>query len=280
MGLLIFGLGYSGRAIAKAALASGFEVAATTRGDAVPEPGVRLIPFDKADEAIAHATHIIATVAPGEGGDPVLARYRDAILAAPKLRWLGYLSTTGVYGDAGGEWVDEDTPVNPGAERSKRRVEAEHAWATLGQPLAICRLAGIYGPGRSMFDDLRAGQGRHVVKPGHLFGRIHVDDIAHGVLAALTQKATGIFNFADDEPASSADVLCEAARLLGVPPPPPVPFAEAVKIMSPMARSFWADNRKVSAQKTKASIGICWKFPTYREGLTAILSEERGNNPG
>lgn len=129
-----------------------------------------------------------------------------------------------------------------------------------------------------MLDDLRAGEGRHVVKPGHLFGRIHVEDIALGVLAAARQEASGIFNFADDEPATSAEVLCEAARLLGVAPPPPVAFARAVQGMSPMARSFWAENRRVSAEKTKARLGICWKYPSYRAGLSAILAEQGGDN--
>ncbi|WP_297370521.1 NAD-dependent epimerase/dehydratase family protein [Acidocella sp.] len=275
--LLIFGLGYSGRAIARAAVAAGWRVAATTRGRAAQEPGVELVAFDDAAGAIAAASHVVATAAPGEAGDPVLARYHDEILAAPGLRWIGYLSTTGVYGDAAGGRVDEDTPVNPGSERTRRRVAAERAWAALGMPLAICRLAGIYGPGRSMFDDLAAGQGRHVVKPGHLFGRIHVEDIAQGVLAAARQEAVGIFNFADDEPASSADVLCEAARLLKVAPPPPVAFEQAVREMSPMARSFWAENRRVSAEKTKARLGIYWKYPTYRAGLSAILAEQGGD---
>jgi len=292
--LLIFGLGYSGRAIAKAAVAAGYVVTATTRGGATPEPGVMLIPFDEAESAIATATHILVTAAPDEHGDPVLARYREAIAAASHLRWVGYLSTTGVYGDAGGDWVDEGTPVNPGSERTRRRVEAEAAWLSVARPvsdfaadaapssgraISIFRLAGIYGPGRSMFDDLRAGQGRHVVKPGHVFGRIHRDDIAHGVLAAMAREAAGIFNFADDMPAASADVVVEAARLLGVPPPPPVPYEEAVQTMSPMARSFWADNRKVSAAKTKAALGIAWKYPDYRAGLAAILQEEAAQRP-
>ncbi|MCB5943225.1 SDR family NAD(P)-dependent oxidoreductase [Acidocella sp. KAb 2-4] len=273
--LLIFGLGYSGRAIARAAVAAGYAVTATTRAGAAPEPGVALVPFSAAGAAIAAATHLIATAAPDEDGDPVLARYRAAIAAAPHLRWLGYLSTTGVYGDAGGAWVDEATPVNPGSARARRRVAAEQAWAALGKPLAIFRLAGIYGPGRSMFDDLRAGQGRRVVKPGHVFGRIHRDDIAQGVCAAMARAATGIFNFADDEPAASADVVVEAARLLGMAPPPPVPYEQAVQGMSPMARSFWAENRKVSAARTKAALGIAWRYPSYREGLAAILREER-----
>jgi nucleoside-diphosphate-sugar epimerase len=249
---------------------------------------VTLIPFNRAAQAIERATHIIATAAPDEHGDPVLARHRAALEASAALRWIGYLSTTGVYGDAGGAWVDETTKPNPGAERTRRRVAAEWAWQRLtrsddgaaqseadrGLGIAVFRLAGIYGPGRSMFDDLRAGQGRNVLKPGHLFGRIHRDDIAQGVLAAMAQEVTGIFNFSDDEPAASADVLCEAARLLGMEPPPPVPFEEAVLAMSPMARSFWADNRKVGAARTKQKLGISWLYPTYREGLHAILAAE------
>jgi nucleoside-diphosphate-sugar epimerase len=291
MNLLIFGLGYSGRAIAAAAVAAGYAVTATTRGTAAPQPGVTLIPFNRAYAAIEAASSIVATAAPDEHGDPVLARYREAIQAAPNLRWLGYLSTTGVYGDAAGGWVDETTQPHPTAERTRRRVAAEWAWQRLTRSdagtviagetegertfnIAIFRLAGIYGPGRSMFDDLRAGSGRHVVKPGHLFGRIHRDDIGQGVLAALRLEASGIFNFSDDEPAASADVLCEAAKLLGVNPPPPIPFAEAQATMSPMARSFWADNRKVRADITKRKLGLSWRYPTYREGLRAILAEE------
>ena len=275
--LLIFGLGYSGRAIAKAAVAAGWQVSATIRGESAPAPGVKLVPFTKAAPAIAAATHILSTAAPDETGDPVLARYRAAFIAAPHLAWLGYLSTTGIYGDAGGAWVDEETKPNPGSARTHRRVAAEHGWAALGKPLAIFRLAGIYGPGRSMLDDLRAGQGRHVVKPGHLFGRIHRDDIASAILAALRQSKTGIFNLSDDEPAAPADVVEEAARLLGIKPPPPVPYEQAAKTMSPMALSFWAENRKVSAEKTKSRLGLSWRYPTYREGLAAILAEERAN---
>ncbi len=293
MNLLIFGLGYTGHAIARAAIAAGYAVSATTRGTAAAEPGVTLLPFNRAHAAIEGAEYIIATAAPDEHGDPVLARYRATLEAAPKLRWLGYLSTTGVYGDANGAWVDETTSPNPSAERTRRRVAAEWAWQRLTHSdagalleedaeagdalnIAIFRLAGIYGPGRSMFDDLRAGEGRHVIKPGHLFGRIHRDDIAQGVLAAMSRESNGIFNFSDDEPAASADVLTEAARLLSITPPPPIPFAEAEQTMSPLARSFWADNRKVSAEITKRKLGISWRYPTYREGLRAILAEEGG----
>lgn len=276
--LLIFGLGYSGRAIARAAIASGWQVSATMRGKATPEPGVELLPFLQAEPAVRLATHIVSTAAPGEGADPVLAQYRTALAASP-ASWFGYLSTTGVYGDAGGAWVDEDTPPNPGSERTRRRIAAEHDWVDLAKPLAVFRLGGIYGPGRSMLDDLRVGQGRHILKPGHLFGRIHRDDIAKLVLAALSNHAAGIFNGVDDEPAAPADVICEAARLLGVPPPLPVLFEQAAQGMSPMARSFWAENRKVSSQKTKARLGLSWRYPTYREGLASILAQECAEGP-
>ena len=276
--LLIFGCGYSGTAVARAARDAGFAVTVTSRGHAAKNPGqgILVIPFDDAASAIAKATHLLVTAAPGQAGDPVLARYEPAIRAAKNLRWIGYLSTTGVYGDQGGGWVDEDTLPAPGSERTRRRVQAEEAWQSFPVSVDIFRLAGIYGPGRSMFDDLRAGVARHVVKLDHVFGRIHRDDIAYGVLVAMQRNAlAGVqkFNFCDDEPAASAEVVVEAARLLGVAPPAPVPYAEAVKNMSPLALSFWSENRKVASAKTKATLGLTWRYPTYREGLRAILAE-------
>jgi nucleoside-diphosphate-sugar epimerase len=277
--LLIFGLGYSGRAIAELGLAQGWAVAVTSRTPR-PEPGFSVVPFGDAHAAIAAATHVVATAAPDEGGDPVLARYGDALRAAPMLRYAGYLSTTGVYGNRDGGWVDEDTPPAPTSPRAQRRVVAEAAWAALPCAVDIFRLAGIYGPGRSMFDDLREGTARRVVKTDHLFGRIHRDDIAAAVIAAiLTDPPPGrrIFNGSDDEPAASADVVVEAARLLGVAPPPAVDFATAQARMSPMALSFWSENRKVANEKTKAALNLAWRYPTYREGLAAILAEETGD---
>jgi nucleoside-diphosphate-sugar epimerase len=283
--LLIFGCGYSGTAVARAARDAGFTVTVTAREPALKRPGqgIQVIPFDDAAGAIADATHLLATAAPGEAGDPVLARYEGAIRAAGKLRWIGYFSTTGIYGDQGGGWVDEDTPPAPGSARTSRRVQAEAAWRSFPVTVDIIRLAGIYGPGRSMFDDLRAGAARRVVKPGHVFGRIHRDDIAHGVLVAMQRNAPlggQIFNFCDDEPAASADVVVEAARLLGVAPPDPVPYAEAVKTMSPLALSFWSENRKVASAKTKQRLGLTWRYPTYREGLRAILEAEAHRDAG
>jgi nucleoside-diphosphate-sugar epimerase len=184
-----------------------------------------------------------------------------------------------VYGNRDGGWVTEATPPAPSQPRGERRLTAERAWGALGDAIAvdIFRLAGIYGPGRSAFDDLRAGHVRRVIKPGHCFGRIHRDDIAAAVLAAMAQErgpGVRVLNLTDDEPAESAAVVAEAVRLLGVPLPPEVAFEDAVIAMSPMARSFWAENRKVSSAATRRALGIAWRYPSYREGLRAILDEE------
>jgi nucleoside-diphosphate-sugar epimerase len=276
--LVIFGSGYCGGAVAELAVARGWRVGAMLRNPDAPRPaGVGMADAG----ALARATHLLVTAPPTEGGDPCLAAHAAAIAAAPGLRWIGYLSTTGVYGNRDGGWVEETTEPAPSSDRTRRRVAAEQAWAGFGGQCAvdIFRLAGIYGPGRSAFDDLRAGTARRTNKPGHCFGRIHRDDIAMGVLVAAAQaRAPGarILNFADDEPTESATVLEEAARLLGIDPPPAIPFQTAWATMSPMARSFWAENRKVSAARTKVALGISWRYPTYREGLRAILSEEAG----
>jgi nucleoside-diphosphate-sugar epimerase len=272
--LLIFGLGYTGAAIAEQARAAGFTVDATSRSGA---PGC--VPFDSAEAEIAAATHILTTAAPNEQGDPVLRRYG---IAGSSLRWVGYLSSTVVYGNRDGGWVDEDTPPAPTQARGQRRVEAENAWAALPFAVDIFRLAGIYGPGRSAFDDLRAGRARRMVKAGHCFGRIHRDDIAQAVVAAILQDRPPErrnLNLTDDEPSESAAVVTEAAALLATEPPPAISFADALASMSPMARSFWAENRKVACVKTKAALGLSWRYPTYREGLRAILVQERANRP-
>jgi len=284
--LLVFGLGYSGRAVALAARAAGFSVIATSRspGERQFPPGITSVNFAAAGPAIDAATHLLATAPPAEAGDPVLARYAANIATAPRLRWLGYLSTTGVYGDRDGGWVDEDTPPAPGSARTRRRLAAEADWAAVrgGCAVDLFRLAGIYGPGRSVLDDLRAGTARRIIKPDHKFGRIHRDDIAQAVLAAMRQAPLSgprILNLADDTPAETALVVEEAARLLGVEPPAAVPFIEAWARMSPMARSFWAENRKVASRKTQAALGITWRYPSYREGLRAILAEEGAEGP-
>jgi nucleoside-diphosphate-sugar epimerase len=291
--LVIFGLGYTGHAIARHAVECGVRVTATSRSpDTEPTlHGVDILHFDAAGPAVATATHVVSTVpSPGDGGegqaggvDPVLAMHGAAIRAAPELRWVGYLSTTGVYGDRQGGWVDEDTPPMPGQERSRRRLAAERAWATMAPRVAVdlFRLAGIYGPGRSALDDVRAGRARRVVKAGHVFGRIHRDDIARAVLAALSQErppCVRVLNLTDDEPAEASAVVEEAARLLGLDPPPGVPFAEAEPCMSPMARSFWQERRRVANTRTRAALGLECLYPTYREGLRAILAKERSHS--
>jgi nucleoside-diphosphate-sugar epimerase len=268
--LVVFGPGYCGSAVLHAARARLWRAEGVPRGaDAAT---VRAL--------LADATHVLSTVPPDDDGDPILQRYDAALNAAPGLRWLGYLSTTGVYGDRGGDWVDEATEPAPMSPRAARRVEAEQSWARLAQRCAVdlFRLGGIYGPGRSAFDDLRSGRARRVVKPGHAFGRIHRDDVVQAVIAAMDQDAepgVRVCNLVDDEPAESAAVVEEAARLLRVSPPPPVAFADAFATMSPIARSFWAENRKVSSRATQRALGIAWRYPSYREGLQAILVEER-----
>ena len=280
--LLVFGAGYTGLAIASEAAAHGFRVTVTSRGAPALRSGVALVPFNDAAPAIAAAACVVSTAPPGADGDPVLARWGNA-LAAAHPRWIGYLSTTGVYGDRGGGWVDEATPPAPASARSQRRLAAEQAWVAVaaGRPLDLIRLAGIYGPGRSALDDVRAGRARCIIKPGHAFGRIHRDDIAAGVLAAIARppQGTRVLNFTDDTPAESAAVLTEAARLLGIAPPPSIEFEAAWAEMSDMARSFWAENRRVSCALTKTALGIAWRYPSYREGLPAILAEERGGGP-
>jgi nucleoside-diphosphate-sugar epimerase len=278
--LTLVGLGYTGLAIAARAARGGWRVTATARDPSAlrAPPGVALARF--ADPSwLAEATHLVVTAPPGEAGDPVWAAHAAALQAAP-LSWVGYVSTTGVYGDRGGGWVDEATPPAPGQPRSARRRAAELQWEALAGRVAVdlFRTGGIYGPRRSALDDVRAGTARRVVKPGHAFGRIHRDDIARALLAAAARPpAPGVrvLHLVDDEPAEPARVTEEACRLLGVAPPPETPFAEAWARMSEMGRSFWAENRRVANAETKRALGLDWAFPTYREGLRAILSEER-----
>lgn len=278
MQLVVFGLGYTGTEIARAAVAEGARVIVTSRTPErlVAPPGVELVHFDSAGPALLAATHVLETAAPVDDGDPVLLRFRGA-LGSP--RWAGMLSTTGVYGDRGGGWVDEDTPPAPTGPRGRRRWEAEQAWAAAfpHARVDLFRLAGIYGPGRSVLEDVRAGTARRVDRPMHCFGRIHRDDIVQAVLAAMRQTGppgVRVLNLTDDEPAPNADVVTEAARLLGAPLPPLVPFETALAAMSPMGRSFWAENRRVASAKTQARLNIKWRYPSYQEGLAAVLAAE------
>lgn len=282
--VVICGFGYSGAAVARAAAKLGMKVTATSRDPAgihAPD-GVEIVGFAEAGSALQAATHVLGTAPPGEDGDPVLRDYGAVLQQSLNLRWAGYLSTTGVYGDQGGGWVDETTPAAGTSRRAKRRLAAERDWTALSGHVAVdlFRVAGIYGPGRSILDDLRAGTARRVLKPGHAFGRIHRDDIAGAIMSAIGQhRAPGVrvLHLADDQPEESAVVTAAAANMLGLPVPPGIPYADAISGMGEMARSFWADNRKVASALTQSALGYRWRYPGYREGLESILAEERGD---
>lgn len=283
--LFCFGLGFSALALARRARADGWAVAGTCRTEGkrgrLAADGIAAHLFDDSApltvDTLAGATHVLVSVPPGADGCPVLDRTATAIASLdPKPAWIGYLSTTGVYGDTGGAEVTEESPLAPTSPRGTHRVAAETAWRAFGRetgiPVQVFRLAGIYGPGRSTLDQVRHGSARRIDKPGHRFSRIHVDDIAAVLWAAMARPDAGpVFNVCDDEPAPQADVVAEACRLLKQPPPPLVPFAEASPAMSEMARSFWRDNRIVSNARMKAELGVTLAHPTYREGLAAVL---------
>jgi nucleoside-diphosphate-sugar epimerase len=228
--------------------------------------------------AMADVTHVLVSVPPDAIGDPVLDLHGEDIAALPELGWLGYLSTTGVYGDRGGGWVDEAAPLRPSGERGRRRVAAETGWRDLwqcrGTPVHVFRLAAVYGPGRSPFDALRAGTARRIDKPGQVFSRIHVEDLARVLCASMSHPRPGaVYNVCDDDAASPEAVVSHAAGLLGVPAPPLVPLAEAA--LSAMARSFYDDNKRVRNALLKRELGVVLRYPDYRAGLAAILAAER-----
>lgn len=239
--------------------------------EAVVWPGTDLAP------ALSRATHLLSSVAPDAEGDPVLRAAEDQIAeAAPHLAWVGYLSTTGVYGDHQGGWVDETTPLTPSTERGRARVMAEAGWQALaarsGLPLHIFRLAGIYGPGRGPFEKVRDGTARRIIKPGQVFSRTHVEDIAQVLAASIARPNPGaVYNVCDDDPAPPEDVIGHAAALLGLPEPQAVPYDLAD--LSPMARSFYAESKRVRNDRIKDELGVRLLFPTYREGLAALLED-------
>jgi nucleoside-diphosphate-sugar epimerase len=237
--------------------------------------GAHLTPELKS--AIMAADYVLVSIPPSRDGDPVLGVCTEALASARRLNAIVYLSTVGVYGDHGGGWVDEATRPNPNSARSRERLAAEQAWQDFGArhriEVAILRLAGIYGPGQNALVQIARGRARWTVKPGQFFNRIHVADIAQAIDAAFTHKATGIFNVADDEPSPPGDPLVFAAQLLGVAPPPEIPFAEAAPSMSPLALSFWQECRRVRNDKLKRELGIALRYPTYREGLRALFEE-------
>jgi nucleoside-diphosphate-sugar epimerase len=272
--LLSFGHGYCARALA-AALPDGWQVIGTTRdpAKAAADPVLRVWPGNDLAPEIAIATHVLLSIAPDTDGDPVFRALGPALAAAPHLVWVGYLSTTGVYGDHGGGWVDEDTPLAPATRRGEMRVRAERQWQSLDLPLHIFRLAGIYGPGRGPFAKVRAGTARRIVKPGQVFSRTHVEDIAQVLAASIARPDPGaVCNVCDDDPAPPQDVIAHAAGLLGLPVPPAIPFDQAD--LSPMAASFYAESKRVRNDRIKSDLGVRLRYPTYREGLAALLTDE------
>jgi nucleoside-diphosphate-sugar epimerase len=278
--LFCFGAGFSAKILARRLLKLDWTVYGTYReaddAAALKAMGLEPVNFEDAETELESATCIISSVPPTEDGDPVLARYEDQLKKCSPDTWIGYLSTTGVYGDTGGALVDETSPTNPSNERSRWRLLTEKQWQSLSAH--IFRLAGIYGPERSSINRLRAGLTRRIDYPGHLFSRIHVNDIAQSITASIEHPNPGqIYNLCDDKPVEQQEVETYAAGLLGIDPPPLVPFEEAVKDMSPLAKTFWQDNRRVDNAKIKKELGVELLFPTYREGLEAIYKGGDGS---
>lgn len=279
--LLSLGHGYTARAAAKVLPSSGWTVYGTYRNESdsskIRASGVIPIRWDGGDvpAILQRATHVLVSAAPDADGDPSLRAFGPQITeAAPRLDWLGYLSTTGVYGDHQGEWVDETTPLTPGTQRGQWRVKAETAWQAIPDlPLHIFRLAGIYGPGRGPFAKVRAGTARRIIKPGQVFSRIHVEDIAQVLYASMTQPNPGaIYNVCDDDPVPPQDVIGLAAELLGLPMPPAVDHDKAG--LGPLARSFYAESKRVHNDRIKSELGIKLLYPDYRQGLAALAKAE------
>ncbi|HEY4161599.1 MAG TPA: SDR family oxidoreductase [Dongiaceae bacterium] len=279
--LFCFGLGYSALVLARSLQKKGWKVTGTCRepekaGEAAPS-GIEMLRFDRGHPVpdiaahLSRATHLLSSVPPDDAGDPVIDTHgNDIAAAAGRLEWIGYLSTTGVYGDRNGDWVDETSALRPSGERGRRRAAAESAWSALPQPAHLFRLAGIYGPGRSALDTVRSGNAKRIVKPGQVFSRIHVDDIAAVLHASIAKPEPGTaYNLCDDDPAAPAEVIAFACALLGVTPPPEIPFESAE--LSPMARSFYDDNKRVRNDRIKHELGVALRYPSYRDGLPAIL---------
>jgi len=283
--LFCFGLGYSARVLAMRLQAAGWAVAGTTRSAekaaVLAKQGIAAFVYDRdrpladARQALAGTTHILSSVPPDDRGDPVVDHHETDLRTCGDLQWAGYLSTTGVYGDRGGGWVDEDSALEPTGERGRRRVAAERAWMRLyedaGPPVHLFRLAGIYGPGRNALESVRAGRAQRIDKPGQVFSRIHVADIARVLEASIARPNPGrAYNLCDDNPARPEEVIAFACTLLGIEPPPLVPFAQAE--LSPMGRSFYRDNKRVANRRIKEELGVALEFPDYKAGLRALLA--------
>ncbi len=285
--LFCFGLGYTALAVARIVLPLGWRVAGTTTSPeklvALKQAGIAAElftaerPLADARASLGKATHILQSIPPAAHGDPAFDLHSDDIAAAPHLKWLGYLSTVGVYGNRNGDWVDETSTPAPTSRRGDHRLLAEEEWRGLhfltGVPLHIFRLSGIYGPGRSAIDSLRAGHARRIDKPGHAFNRMHVEDIAATLVASMNVPHVGaIYNLADDAPSSSADVLSHASKLIDMEEPPLVDYDKAD--LAPIVRSFYKDNKRIRNDLIKTELGVTLKYPDYRMGLAACLLAE------
>lgn len=274
--LLCIGYGFSARALTQVLHPLGWSISGTTRSTARAEDMLThqvtpiLWPGENLYTALTEASHLLISAAPSAEGDPLL----NAVDLTPyDFSWVGYLSTTGVYGNHDGSWVDETTPLTPATQRGQFRVEAEAAWRATSLPVHIFRLAGIYGPGRGPFSKVRNGTARQIIKTGQMFSRIHADDIAQVVAASIAQPRPGaIYNLCDDNPAPPQDVLTYAAQLLDMPLPPQVDF-DTVE-MTPIARSFYSENKRVRNDLIKSELGINLKYPSYKEGLRSLLDLE------
>jgi nucleoside-diphosphate-sugar epimerase len=291
--LFAFGVGYSAAHFVRRYRDRFGKIAGTTtlpeKAAALRADGIEPFMFDGAStepgiaRALTGADAVLVSIPPDSGGDPTVRHFAAAIAAAPRLAWIGYLSTVGVYGDHGGGFVDDDTPPQPLGARSRRRLEAEEAWLDLGarsgKSVHVFRLAGIYGPGRNALAQLAAGTARRIVKPGQVFNRIHVDDIAGVLAASIARPRVGaVYNVADDEPAPPQDVVAYAAGLAGIAPPPAVAYAEAR--LTGMAASFWGECKRVSNRRIKDELGVALSYPSYREGLAALHAAGEGRPSG
>lgn len=276
--LVCLGFGYCAQALARAAAGEFAGIVGTTRrperGRDLASNGFPVVPLGD-PRLLDGATHVLISAPPETAGDPVLAALGDAIERLSGVEWIGYLSTTGVYGDRRGGWVSEEDAPDPGQTRSRLRLAAERDWLAFGDaqgiPVHIFRLAGIYGPGRNVLDRLRAGSARRIVKPGQVFSRVHVEDVATVLRASIALPQAGrVYNVADDEPSSQQEAIAFAADLLGIAPPPEEPFDTAE--LSALARSFYAECRRVRNDRIKQELGVALRYPTYREGLSSLAA--------
>jgi nucleoside-diphosphate-sugar epimerase len=287
--LFCFGLGYTARVLATRLMAQGWRVAGTARSEnnlqSIRDFGAEAALFDGNSPGpgvaglLGQSTHVLVSIPPGGDGDAALRLHAQDLAETPGIEWIGYLSTVGVYGDRQGGWVDETSAPMPRGPRAKRRLEAERGWMAFGEkaekPVHIFRLPGIYGPGRNALTALKSGKARRIVKPGQVFNRAHVADIANTLEASIRRpRAGGVYNVADNEPAPPQDVVAFAADLLGIEPPPETPFDEAD--LSPMGRSFYGECKRVKNELIKSELGVELSYPTYREGLRALAAELGG----